>query len=241
MKIGSLAALSLILLTSGSMADTLDKPGVRTVPDSGWLGVSLGSGSQGDPIGTEAAPPGVKVLGVLRASPAQKSGLRSGDRILAVEGRTVSTAQEVSTLISGLAPGTSISLAVSRKGQDRLLTASLGARPAANSLAQMLDGWIGIESIDLPPALREHFGAPAAGGVMVSAVKAGGPAEAAGISIGDVVFEVDGEPVRSVGHLRALVTAAGIDNRLEVRAMRDGAEIVLEPTVAARPESGDSR
>src|SRR5438093_1301712 len=94
--------------------------------------------------------------------------------------------------------------------------ASAPAPPASGS------GWLGVESIDLPPALREHFGAPANAGVMISAVVAGGPAEAAGVRVGDVVFEVEGEPVRAVGNLRALISAGGIDNRLEIHVMRDG-------------------
>ena len=74
---------------------------------------------------------------------------------------------------------------------------------------------------------------------MVSVVKTGGPAEAAGISVGDVLFEVEGEAVRSLGGLRNLIGSSGIDNRIEIRAMRDGAEIVVEPLVSSRPERDD--
>lgn len=241
MKIGALPVLSLFLLTSVGLADPPPAAPTHHASDSGWLGVSLGSYSPDPTLGTEKAPEGVKVIGVLRGSPAQKSGLRTRDRILSVDGKAVSTPQAVIAIISALSPGSSVSLAVSRKGQERLLTPILETRPSDASLMKLFDGWIGVESIDLPPALREHFGAPAEAGVMVSAVKAGGPAEAAGISVGDVVFEVDGEPVRSVGNLRALISAGGIDNRLEIHVMRDGAEIVVEPLVADRPESSDRR
>ena len=179
------------------MGIDLDRPAPlapRHAADPGWLGVSLGSDLPDPTIGAQKDSEGVKVIGVLRGSPAQKSGLRTRDRILSVDGKPVATPQDVIAIISALSPGSSLSLAVSRKGQERLLTPSLETRPPDTTLMRLFDGWIGVESIELPPALREHFGAPATAGVMVASVKAGGPAEAAGISVGDVVFEVDGEP-----------------------------------------------
>ena len=158
-----------------------------------------------------------------------------------VDGKTVSTPKEVIAIVSSRSPGGALSLGVSRKGHERFLTPSLETRPSDTSLMKLLDGWIGVESIDLPTALREHFGAPAHAGVMISAVIPGSPAEAAGINVGDVVFEVEGEPVRSVGNLRGLISAGGIDNKLEIHVMRNGTEIVLEPIVSARPERDDRR
>jgi serine protease Do len=100
----------------------------------------------------------------------------------------------------------------------------------------MLEGYVGAEAIDLTPELREHFGAPHDAGVMISKVADGSPAAIAGLFLGDVVFEVDGEPIRSGQALRAAFSGGGVDNRIEVRLIRDGAEITVEPLVTTRPE-----
>lgn len=238
MKLGTGIALSVLVFSSVGLA-ALAPPPASSAPASGWLGVSLGPQSSDPGTATTVESEGVKVLGVVHGSPAQKAGLRARDLILSVDGKAVSTPKDVIGIVSSLPPGSSLSLNVSRRGQERLVTPSLVERPSDASLMKMYDGWIGVEAIELPPALREHFGAPADSGVMVSSVKAGSPAEAAGIGVGDVLFEVEGEAVRSVASLRNLIASAGIDNRLEIRAMRDGAEIVIEPLVSARPERDD--
>jgi S1-C subfamily serine protease len=94
-----------------------------------------------------------------------------------------------------------------------------------------------VQSIDLPPALREHFGAPAEAGVMISHVEAASPAEAAGFELGDVVFEVDGEQVRSTSELDQRVAGAGVGNDVEFQVARAGARLVLEARIEAAAEA----
>src|SRR5262249_34321217 len=127
------------------------------------------------------------------------------------------------------------------KGREGLVTRRLGRRPTDAALMKMFNGWIGVEAIDLPPSLREHFGAPAEAGVMISVVHNGSPAEAAGLDVGDVVFEGDGEPGHSLSTLRHPIASSGIDNRSERRVMRSGAGVVLEPLVSSRPERDDTQ
>jgi S1-C subfamily serine protease len=97
-------------------------------------------------------------------------------------------------------------------------------------------GWIGVSAINLPQSLRLHFGGTEDAGVMVAAVEPGSPAEAAGLRVGDMVVAVGGEKVGSVGALGALIAECGIENPVEVAVVRDGADLVVEPVVAAAPE-----
>jgi serine protease Do len=235
-------SLLLALATAALAAAGAPAPAGGSSPtEAGWLGVSLGSSAAEPGLGLEGTAEGVKVIGIAHGSPAQRAGLRVRDVILSVDGKPVSTPKDVIAIVTSLAPGATLSLNVSRKGQERLVTPSLATRPTDASLMKMFDGWIGVEAIELPSALREHFGAPADAGVMISAVKASGPAEAAGLAVGDVVFEMDGEPVRSLNTLRNLVASSGIDNRVEIRLMRDGAELVIEPVISSRPERDDTQ
>ena len=74
---------------------------------------------------------------------------------------------------------------------------------------------------------------------MVSAVEPVSPAEAAGLRVGDVVFAVGDVPVRSRGALARLVSESGVENAIELRLMRWGTELVVEPRVSRHPEDAD--
>jgi serine protease Do len=203
-------------------------------PPSGWLGVLLGE--PGEPREGSGPLSGVPISGVVRDSPAERARLRAQDRILAVDGVAVRTPKELVNLVGRMEAGRWVSLTVDRDGDELQLSARLIERPADRRELRVRSGWIGSLAIDLPAKLREHFGAPEDAGAMISEVLPGSPAEAAGLEIGDVVFEIDGRPVRSVGELDRQVSTAGVGNVVEIVLVRNGAEITLEATVAETPE-----
>jgi len=206
----------------------------------GWLGVLLGDppkvASAEDAAAEPAHPQGVLVRGVVADSPADKARLRAKDLIVAVNGSAVRSRQELSALLRGLEPGTSLTLSVRRQDRDLELSARVGTREEDGGRMRMVAGWIGIEAIGLPPSLRDHFGAPEDAGIMISAVAPDSPALGAGIRVGDVIYEADGRPVTSVAALSQIVTEAGVDNPVEVVLARDGARIVVEPLVSRLPD-----
>jgi membrane-associated protease RseP (regulator of RpoE activity) len=56
-------------------------------------------------------------------------------------------------------------------------------------------GRLGTSVVTMTEELRQHFGAPADSGLLVSKVEADTPAAKAGVKVGDVITRVDGEPV----------------------------------------------
>ena len=229
----AVVALTLAIACLPALAETSKSAPARP---QGWLGIALDNDST--PTGQDAAasPEGVLVASVVADSPARRAGLRGRDRILAVDGRTVSSPSELMSLVKSSAPDGWLSFSVRRGARTMELRAFLQARPENTGSLKMLEGWIGVEAIELPADLRVFFGTPKDAGVMISRVVAGSPAEVAGLSLGDVVFEVDGEPIRSGRALVTAVARGGVENKLQVRLMRSGAEITVEPLVAARPE-----
>lgn len=83
-------------------------------------------------------------------------------------------------------------------------------------------GRIGIRVQELSPELREHFGAPADRGVLVSEVEPGRPAEKAGLRVGDVILEVDGAAVESPGQLAGVIRRAPKGGRITLSLLRKG-------------------
>jgi serine protease Do len=198
-----------------------------------WMGVMLG---RPEPA-SDGVPAGVQLMYVVADGPAARAGLRARDRVVAVNGSPVESPADLLAQLKKEAPGNWIPLDVVR-GEDELdIRIRLGDRPEDTRNLRKRRGWIGAHAIDLPPALREHFGAPEDAGVMISEVITGSPAEAGGLRIGDVVFDIGGGPVRSLNVFHHRVSTGGVGNLLEIVAARDGVEIVVEALVEDTPEA----
>jgi len=209
----------------------------RDANASGWLGVMVG----GSRDSGEEAPEGVHLTRIIADGPAARAKLRARDRILAVDGEPVSSSGELIRRIKDLHPGAWVRLTVRRgHGDDddeREVNLRLGERPARRKGFKVRHGWVGLQAIDLPPALREHFGATAEAGAMISFVETGSPAEAAGFALGDVVYEVDGRPVKSAAALAEFVEGGGVGNSAEFVIARYGASMELEALIEELPQA----
>ena len=192
----------------------------------GWLGLRLGESTG------SAESSGVLVSGVVEGSPADESHFRAKDTILAVDGAAVGTPAELMSRLRAMEPGSYVTFSV-RRGTSQFETRTvLGTRPESMRLVR---GWLGVEAIELPASLRAHFGAPETAGILVSAVSEASPAADAGIRVGDVIYEADGQPVGSIQELSRYVSEAGIETEMDVVLARDGARIVVGPRIQRAP------
>jgi WD40 repeat protein len=132
--------LVLVALLISSMASAQDQP------LKGWLGVELQdvTKEEADKLGWDA-PRGAKVATSKSNSPADQSGLRAGDIIVAIDRAEIDTASELAAALETKRPGTQVRLTVLSGGRERRLTATLAEQPkseAANAqgtLQLMLD------------------------------------------------------------------------------------------------------
>ena len=85
-----------------------------------YLGVSTTSTSNGS---------GAQIAAVVGGGPAAKAGLRAGDRITAVAGAKVRTADDVAERIAGRKPGDVVEVVVQRAGDQRTVKVELGTQP----------------------------------------------------------------------------------------------------------------
>ena len=85
----------------------------------GYIGVNLSE-----------TPEGIAVSTVQPQTPADAAGIEEGDIILKVNDTTVSTAEQLSAVLRALAPGTKVSITVSRDGAEKVFELTLAERPA---------------------------------------------------------------------------------------------------------------
>ncbi len=151
---------------------------------------------------------GVIISQVQAGSAAERAGLKQGDIIAALNGVAVDTPNAFRNQIAGSGPGTDVRLTILRDDREQQITARLGEfRPetAENSdgatgdgVGRTNTGKLGISVEPLTPEVRSQLGLPATTqGVLVGEVDPVGPAAHAGIERGDVIEQINRQPLRS--------------------------------------------
>jgi serine protease DegQ len=96
-------------------------------------------------------------------------------------------------------------------------------------------GWLGLEPQDITPDLARAFHLKQATGVIVARVLRGGPADAAGIQVGDIIQALDGRPVADAVDLLNRLAPMKPGASVKLRILRAGREIEREVKVSLRP------
>jgi putative serine protease PepD len=79
----------------------------------------------------QSVPGGAKVTKIVAGSPAAKSGLKVGDVITAFDGKTVTSASDLTGVVSAAKVGEKVTVTVRRDGSTEQLSVTLGNQPAA--------------------------------------------------------------------------------------------------------------
>jgi serine protease Do len=104
--------------------------------------------------------------------------------------------------------------------------------PQLREKGRVTRGWIGVMIQKVTPEIAESLGLSASRGALVADVVKGGPAEAAGIKVGDVIVSFDGHDVKESTELPTLVAREKIGQEVPVVVMRDGKEEAVTIRIA---------
>lgn len=163
---------------------------------------------------------GVIINSVQPGSAAERAGLRRGDIITALNDAPVSETNAFRNRVASNAPGSQVTLTILRDNREQKITATLGEYNPATARSENQNesgpnsgsggGKLGIGVEPLTSELAQQLNlAPGTQGVLITSVDPAGPAGVANIQRGDVIQEVNREPVRSVEELRAAIDKSG--------------------------------
>jgi S1-C subfamily serine protease len=130
---------------------------------------------------------------------------------------------------------------LSRTGGNQGIGFAVPAEQAVASADQIIEqGFVrhpllGISGVDVSPEIAEEFGLENSRGAVVDAVQEGTGAEAAGIQPGDIIVEVDGEPLATMSQLVAEVRSRAPGDTVELTIVRGGDERTVEVRLSERP------
>ncbi len=204
-----------------STVDQLIKSGSVT---RGWLGVQIQDVTEDIALalGRKEAN-GALVVEVIDGTPAQKSGLKDGDLILSLDGRTLKNSRELTRSISALPPGGKTKVKVLRDGKEKIVNVTLGKRDSQAVVAandndsgsgDIVSEDLGLRVTELNDDLRDEFRvADGVDGVLVTGVRGGSAADDAGLRNGVVILQVDGEKITNAAALRSAIENAKKEGR----------------------------
>jgi S1-C subfamily serine protease len=143
--------------------------------NSVWFGVRIKAGSV--PLTVASVQPG---------SPADKAGLREGQQILQVNGKTPRNLADFARLV-GETPSQTVTLSV-QKGSERV-----SLRSKLIPFDDLIQQKVGLTLLNLSPQTAASFGVQAGAGLYIEAVEKDSPADRAQVQRGFLLTGIDGQ------------------------------------------------
>jgi len=198
----------------------------------GAIGVQFRNDNSPVKLRMFGADHGILIEKVEPGSPAERAGLKLGDVILAVDGKPIRTGDDLVNIVSESPIGNKLKLEYLRNGKRAVTEVQVGDRSRIIASERSFDedegdeesgeqgGILGVAVRNLTRAQAQELASQLRlddeQGVLVTAVKPGGFGADLGVRRGDVILEVNREPVASVEDF----------NRLEARLV-SGSDVVL--------------
>jgi serine protease Do len=145
-----------------------------------------------------------------------KAGLQRGDVITELNGQPVDGPNDLRLKVGTLTPGTTVHLKVERSRQTRDVSFALGEAAATKGVGNTAGGSAenspmrGVQVDELTSDIRQQLGLKSdVKGVVVTSVADDSPAADTGLQRGDVIEQINRQPVNSVADYQRLVEQAG--------------------------------
>jgi len=179
----------------------------------GWLGVVIQglSPELAESFELENAD-GALVSRVLDDGPAKQAGIERGDVIVEFDGNAIEEWRDLPRVVAATPVESPVDVIVIRNGKRETIRVKIGALEEPNLAQASTDdsnpAVFGLRAQTLTPKLAEQLGIESAGGVVVTEVEPGGPADDAGLRRSDVIIEVNRNAVEDLAGLRGELKAS---------------------------------
>ncbi len=180
---------------------------------------------------------GALVSDVKDESPAEQAGLKQGDIITTYQGSTVEDAVALQRLVTKTVVGTKVPVKVIRDGHEKDLSVTIGEQPETTKTAKAETGeadyaFAGVAVQDLDRDTAKELGLKGKGqGVVVTKIQPDSGAEKAGLMPGDVIREINRQPVKSVKDFEKVSSGVKKGENVLILINRHGASLFLSAKV----------
>jgi serine protease Do len=172
---------------------------------------------------------GAVVSNVESDSPAEKGGLKRYDVITSVNGNDVDSSADLRNAVSSLSPGSNAEIGYIRDGKNettRIKVEELKSDQLAGNQNGRSNEKLGMQLQSLTPDIARQLGSHHTKGAVVVEVAQGSLADEAGIQRGDIILEVNRQPVQSPADFQSILRNAK-DSSLLLVVERQGSEFFV--------------
>jgi serine protease Do len=169
----------------------------------GWLGVGIQNLTPelAEYYGIEAKE-GVLVTQIYEGDPADQAGIKEGDIIIAVDGKPIASSRELSRTVAEAGVGSKMNINLLRDGREKQVRVKLAKRPDTEptmARGESRSDDFGLRVREIDPEIAGRLGLDEnAKGVVVTDVDPDSKAGQADIRQGDVIIEINRQPVESI-------------------------------------------
>jgi len=172
---------------------------------------------------------GALVTEVLPGDAAEKAGIKAGDVILGIDGKPAKDRRELIRMIAALRVGSKVGVQIVRDGKEMTLPLVVAerkdgqAQDPGGAVKEQLD----MTVKEVTPEIARYIGLPEKTGVIVTDVKAGGPAEEAGLQPRDIILKINNMEIKGLKDYQAALTAGEKGNTLLMLVRRGKANFFV--------------
>ena len=177
---------------------------------------------------------GTIVSDIDEGSPAEKSGLESGDVIIAFEGKEIINGAALKNLVSSASPGQKIMLTISREGKVQDIDVVLEERSGAEMVGSSSNDFdeFGLSVLDLTDELIEQYDIQRPmnsdiQGVVVVNIEEGGIAEESGMLEGDLITRIGRQKISNLKMFKEEISEYEEDKKILFLVKRGNASRFL--------------
>ena len=177
---------------------------------------------------------GTIVSDIVEGSPAEKSGLESGDVIIAFEGKEITNGSALKNLVSSASPGQKITLTISREGEVQDIDVILEERAGTEMVSSSSNDFdeFGLSVLDLTDDLIEQYDIQRPmnsdiQGVVVVNIEEGGIAEESGMLEGDLITRIGRQKISNLKMFKEEISEYEEDKKILFLVKRGNASRFL--------------
>jgi serine protease Do len=177
--------------------------------ERGWLGISIQdlTPELAESVHVETTK-GALVADVVKGGPAEKGGLKKNDVVITYRGKEIADSGTFRNEVANTPIGSEVKVTVLRNGKKEDLLVKVGnLEESTKILAGYVKERLGAEVQTISPKEAEKYGLEVNQGVAISQLEATGPLRKAGFEVGDMILEINNQPIKGMEAFIQLVSA----------------------------------
>ncbi|MGH7909133.1 MAG: DegQ family serine endoprotease, partial [Thermodesulfobacteriota bacterium] len=177
----------------------------------GWLGVLVQQITPEIAEGLKLPEPkGALVSDVTPGGPAAKAGIQRQDIITQFNGQAINEMQELPKLVAATPPGKEVQLTYLRNGKEKNARLKVAEQPeeiakSGTPGGEEVEQNLGLVVQEVNPQIQRRLRIEDSEGVIITNVDSGGPAQEAGLRVGDLILEINKKQIRNLDDYRKVI------------------------------------